>query len=367
MRLTSIEIAKLKIPLIQPFITALRSTTEVEDIVLIVKTDNGTLGYGAAAATPVITGDSQEAIIGGLRFLANKLIGTELSNYEAVLHSINTSLVNNNGAKAAFDIAIHDIIAKQIGIPLYQFLGGGKPELKTLTTVSIKDVNAMVHDAKLFVEAGFETLKIKVGLDPVQDIVRIKAIREAVGEQVTLIIDANQGWELKAALNIINELAASQLNIAMVEQPVKAWDYDNLKLIRDQAKLPIFADESVFNVRDAFKVISANLADGINIKLMKSGGIYAARTIYDIATSHNVPCMAGAMLESPIGLAAMASFIASRNNIRFIDLDPITMLKHNPIKGGVELIGTTLQLSSEPGLGIKYIDGLETISKISME
>ena len=364
MLITQIEISRLRIPLIRPFITALRRTEHVEDIVVIIKTDAGLVGYGAAASTPVITGDSQESIIGAIQIIANKLIGKNISNFEELSLTIQNSVVNNSSAKAALDIALHDLVSKSMQQPLYKFLGGGKPELKILTTVSVKDVVEMVADAKLFVSQGFETLKIKVGLNPVEDIQRLKAIREAVGNSLHILSDANQGWDAKSALQIIDSLLSNEIGITMVEQPVKAWDYANLKYVRDNSRIPIYADESVFSLRDANRVISGQMADGINIKLMKSGGLYAARPIYDLATSHNLPCMAGCMLESPIGLAAMAAFVVGKSNIKFVDLDPITMIKSNPVIGGVRLDGATLHLSSAAGLGIEKIDNLELVATV---
>ncbi len=364
MLISQIEISRLRIPLIRPFITALRRTEHVEDIVVIIKTDTGLLGYGAAASTPVITGDSQESIIGAIQIIANKLIGKDTSNFEELLLTIQSSLVNNSSAKASLDIALHDLVAKSMHQPLYKFLGGGNPDLKILTTVSVKDAVEMVADAKLFVAQGFETLKIKVGLNPAEDIQRLKAIREAVGNSLHILSDANQGWDAKSALQIIDSLLTNEIGITMVEQPVKAWDYANLKYVRDNSRIPIYADESVFNLRDANKVISGQMADGINIKLMKSGGLYPARPIYDLATSHNLPCMAGCMLESPIGLAAMAAFVVGKSNIKFVDLDPITMIKSNPVIGGVRLDGATLHLSSSAGLGIEKIDDLESVATV---
>jgi L-alanine-DL-glutamate epimerase-like enolase superfamily enzyme len=364
MKIIKISLAKLRIPLIRPFITALRRTEHVEDIVVVVECDNGLIGYGSAASTPVITGDSNESILGALQILAHKFIGADLTNFEEILKQIQLSLVNNSSAKAALDIAVHDLVAKNLQTPLYKLLGGGIPQVKILSTVSVKDVAAMVADAELFVAQGFETLKIKVGLNPDEDILRLKAIRQAVGTQIHILSDANQGWDCKAALNIIDNLVLNQIGIAMVEQPVKAWDLEGLKYVRDNSRLPIYADESVFSVRDASRVISMQATDGINIKLMKSGGIYPARTIYELATAHNLPCMAGCMLESPIGLAAMASLIVGRSNIKFVDLDPITMIKYNPVAGGVTLDGAVLKLSDAPGLGIDKIDGLEIIQTI---
>lgn len=362
MEIKQIKISKLCIPLIRPFITALRQTEHVEDIVISIECSNGLIGYGSAASTPVITGDTQESIVAAIsQIIAPRLLTKSLHNFEELLLMVQNSMINNTSAKAAVDMALHDLFAKSLNIPLYKFLGGGDAKLKIVNTVSVKDVAGMVEDAKLFISQGFETLKVKVGLDPQQDIVRLKSIRQAVGKNIKIICDANQGWDAKAALQIIDSLFTSQANIAMVEQPVKAWDYANLKYIRDHSCLPIYADEAIFNLRDAAKIIANQMADGLNIKLMKSGGLYQARSIYDLATQHQVPCMAGCMLESPVGLAAMASFVAGRSNIKFIDLDPITMIKNNPIKGGITLAGAMVQLADAPGLGIEYIENLESI------
>ncbi len=362
MRISKISIAKLRIPLIRPFITALRRTEQVEDVVVIVETDSGLVGYGSAASTPVITGDSTDSIIGAVQLIGSALVGADIRNFAALLQLIRTRVINNTSAKAALDIAVYDLISKSAGLPLYKFLGGGIPEVKILSTVSVKDCAEMVADAKLFVSQGFETLKIKVGLEPREDIVRLKAIRQAVGDKIQILSDANQGWDAKSALNIIDSLVKNDIGIAMVEQPVKAWDIEGLKYIRDNSRLPIYADEAVFSVRDATKIIAAQAADGLNIKLMKAGGLAEGIAIYDLATAHNIPCMAGCMLESPIGLAAMASMIVGRSNIKFIDLDPITMIKTNPVVGGVTLDGATLHLTEAPGLGITHIDNLEILT-----
>jgi L-alanine-DL-glutamate epimerase-like enolase superfamily enzyme len=364
MKISHMEIAKLTIPLTRPFVTALRTTSQVEDIVVRLITDTGLVGYGSAAATPVITGDSSESIVGALSLLAPRLIGQEIANFEQLLLMINSSLVNNNSAKAALDIALHDLVSQSLGIPLYQFLGSSNRSCTTLTTISVQAVAAMVKDAQAMTAQGFTSLKLKLGLDPQEDIARVAAIRQAVGPAIALVGDANQGWQPKAALQVINALEQAMLGVRLVEQPVASWDMANLKYVRDHSPLPIFADESVFSIRDAAKLITGQMADGLNLKLAKSGGIYAARAIYDLATAHRIPCMAGCMLESPIGLAAMASLVVGRSNIQYIDLDPITMIKHNPVHGGLSLTGATLTLSTAPGLGISAIDGLTLLMRI---
>ncbi|MCX7971221.1 MAG: dipeptide epimerase [Negativicutes bacterium] len=367
MKITAVRIYQLEIPLIKPFITALRRTDSVEDVVVSLHTADGYVGYGAAAATPVITGDSREAIIGGVRLLARRLVGSETDNHEQLLKTISEGLVNNYSAKAALDIAVHDLVARRFGLPLYQLLGGGKSGVEILTTVSVKSPAEMAADAEEYVRQGFGTLKVKVGLDPAEDVTRIAAIRRVIGDRVCIVADANQGWDVKQALAAIRQLAAAGLGVAMVEQPVKAWDYDGLKHVRDHSPLPIYADEAVFGVRDALRLIAGQAVDGVNIKLMKSGGIYGARAIYDLATAHGLPCMAGCMLESPVGIAAMASFIAGRSNIRYVDLDPLVMIKTNPVVGGVTLSRSRLLLPDRPGLGIERIDGLAEVAAVTAD
>ncbi len=362
MFIRKISCARLQIPLVRPFITALRRADYIEDIIVVIELENGMLAYGGAAATPAITGESPASIIAAIQLLAAHLCGKDLRNFEELLQIINNSLVRNSSAKAALDIAIHDALAKYLQVPLYRLLGGGNPQIKILATVSINSIPQMVSDAQLLVAHGFTTLKLKLGVNQLEDVQRVIAIRQALGPDITIVTDANQGWDAKAALAVIDSLIENDLKISMVEQPVAAWDYANLAYVRANSRLPIYADEAIFNVGDALKIISGNLADGINIKLMKSGGIHQARTIYDLASAHRLPCMAGCMLESPVSLTAMASFVASRANFKFIDLDPITMISTNPVNGGVSLNAATLTLSDAPGLGIEHISDLEFIS-----
>lgn len=365
MKISQITLSKLQIPLQRPFITALRQTKQIEDIVVKLESENGLIGYGSAAATPAITGDSQEAIIGAIQLIAARLIGQDLNNFEELLRLINLSLVNNFSAKAALDMALHDLFTRWLNIPLYKFLGGGKAQLTTVTTVSLQDSATMATTAQALVAQGFTTLKIKLGQSAQQDIACVRAIRQAVGPDIMLIADANQAWSAKQALEVIAALVQQNLNIALIEQPVAAWDYANLKYVRDNSPLAIYADEAVFSGRDAQRVISGQMVDGINIKLMKSGGIYAARPIYALACWHNLPCMAGCMLESAVSITAMASFAVSRSQIIFSDLDPLTMIEHNPVIGGAVADGATIRLNEAPGLGISQIEGLIAVASLS--
>jgi L-alanine-DL-glutamate epimerase-like enolase superfamily enzyme len=406
MKIKSISIGKLTIPLTRPFITAIRRTDNVEDIVVQIKTDCGHIGYGSAAATPLITGDSVDSIIGAIKNnIAPKLIGKDITDFNQLVEINQHALQKNTSAKAAIEIALYDLFAQKCGLPLYQFLGGNKNQIKSCITISVKDKNEMARDAVEFVSQGFTTLKIKVGLNVADDLERIKAVYNAVvgidchalpcrarndnhalpcrarndnhalpaGKarndnicDIRLVVDANQGWDAKSSVQIILQMETEKLGVIFVEQPVIASDITNLKFIHDNVATPIFADESCFSISDALHLAKLNAVSGVNIKLMKCAGIQNANTIYNIAKTANMQVMVGCMLESPIGVAAIASFAVSKPDIYFADLDPIALIKHNPIIGGVILTKDTITLSNKPGLGIENLgNSFEPICEIN--
>ncbi len=354
MQIVAITIGTLNIPLIRPFITAVRRTDHVEDVVVMIKTDSGAIGYGSAAATPAITGETSASIIHAIQTLiAPKLIGRSIDDFNQLLHDVTTAVKKNSSAKAAVDIALHDLFAQHCQLPLYKLLGAATNKIATSIMISVKDTAAMVTDAKAFVKQGFSTLKIKVGLNPLDDVERIKAIRLAVGDQIKIVVDANQGWTTNQAVQTIMQLEKENLMLTFIEQPVPAPDLTQLKFVHDKVNSFIMADESCFSPEDAMAIARTHASDGINIKLMKSGGIYNANAIYHIARSAHIDCMVGCMLESPIGIAAMASFALSKPDILLADLDPIALIKQNPVLGGAQLQGNEVVLSDQPGLGIQ--------------
>ncbi len=366
MEIASIEIGAVKIPLIRPFITAVRRTEHVEDIVVRVKTKDGLMGYGSAAATPAITGESQASIVDAIRnFIAPKLIGKRIDHFTLLLNLIDSGIIKNTSAKAAMDIALHDLFAQYCRLPLYKFLGGGNSRMTTSITISVKAAEEMAADAKQLMAQGFKVFKIKVGLNPLEDVQRIQKIRQEIGDSVKILVDANQGWNAKSAVQVIRHLEKLNLAVEFIEQPVKANDLNSLKLVRNAVDECIMADEACFSPQDAFAIAKSDCSDGVNIKLMKSGGLYHANAIYHVAHSAGMQCMVGCMLESPIGIAAMASFAASKQHIQFVDLDPIALIRTNPIIEGARLEGAEIVLSDRPGLGIGgFTDGYTFLHEV---
>ncbi|HIG0328937.1 TPA: dipeptide epimerase [Legionella pneumophila] len=366
MNIKEIHIANLTIPLCRPFITAVRRTECVDDVVVLIETDCGKIGYGSAASTPAITGDNTKSIITTIKnALGPPLIGRNIAEFNLLLQMTDQAIEGNSSAKAAIDIALHDLFAQYCGLPLYRLLGGNTNCIDSCITISVKEIDEMVSDAVDLIQRGHKTLKIKLGLDPVDDIKRARTIRQVVGNDVTLLVDANQGWSYKDALKVIAAFKKENLNISLVEQPVNARNLPDLKAISEQVDCSIIADEACFSPEDALNIAMINACDGVNIKLMKSGGIEKAQAIYHIAQAAKMQIMVGCMLESPIGVAAIASFALSKPDISYADLDPIFLIRDNYILGGAQPAGNKIILADKPGLGIESItQGLNRIGVI---
>ncbi|BCB03705.1 mandelate racemase/muconate lactonizing enzyme family protein [Bacillus sp. KH172YL63] len=360
MKITQIDTYRTSVPLHTPFKTALRTVHEAEAVIVKVTCDNGMTGWGEAPPTVVITGESLSSIEAAIQqVITPVIIGSDLLDYEKLFQYIHSCIIGNSSAKAAVDMAIYDCLAQNSGLPLFKYLGGYRNELETDYTVSINSPEQMGEDAEAYVAQGFHILKIKVGKDDASlDIKRIQEVRSRVGNGITLRLDANQGWGTKEAISAIRKMEDLDLGIELVEQPVPAWDIKGLKCVTDGVDTPIMADESVFSPQQAFDVLKTRSADLINIKLMKSGGIYQAEKINAMAELCGVECMVGSMIETRLGITAAAHFAASKKNITRFDFDAPLMLAKDIVKGGILYSGRKISLPAKPGLGVNHIEGL---------
>jgi len=356
MKIKKITLGEVNIPLVTPFKTALRSVDSVNDIVVCVEADNGMVGFGEAPPTAVITGDTKGSIVTAIRdFIAPSLIGMDIENIDGIMKKLHSCILKNSSAKAAVDMAIYDLYAKHLEQPLYKVLGGNTNEVETDLTISVNDIPEMVQDSLRAVNEGFRILKVKVGKEGLKDVERIKAIREAVGSDIVIRVDANQGWNAKDAVRIIRAMEDAGLNIDLVEQPVNAHDFKGMQMVTASVATPILADESVFSAEDAIRMIQERAADLINIKLMKTGGIYEALKICSIAEIYSVECMIGCMLESKIAVSAAAHLAAAKGIITRADLDGPSLCKIDPYEGGPIYEGPRIIMPDAPGIGITKV------------
>lgn len=353
MNISKIELGEVSIPLVTPFKTALRTVDCVNDILVRVVADDGQFGLGEAPPTAVITGDTKGSIRCAIEeFIAPALIGKDISDLDEIERTLHGCILKNTSAKAAVDMAVYDLWAKNLGLPLYKALGGGRAEIETDVTISVNPVDEMVEDSIRAVNDGFRILKVKVGKEGLGDVARVEAIRNAVGRNICLRVDANQGWTTKESVRIIRAMEDRGLDIDLVEQPVSAHDFEGMKHITANVGTPILADESVFSVQDAIRIITERAADIINIKLMKTGGIYEALKICGVAESYGVECMIGCMLESKISVSAAAHLAGAKRIITRADLDGPALCREDPYPGGPLFDGAFIRMSEAPGVGI---------------
>jgi len=258
------------------------------------------------------------------------------------------------------DIALYDLYARARNLPLFRlpFLSGKsgassmKTQVETDITISVNEPEEMVADSLRGVRDGFRILKVKVGKGGEQDVTRIRMIREAVGPDVVIRVDANQGWSVDEAVRTIRAMEDAGLQIELVEQPVSYHDFKGLKMVTASVDTPVLADESVFSVEDAQRLLEEHAADLINIKLMKTGGIHNALQICDLAEKYEVRCMMGCMLESKVSVSAGAHLAAARGCITMADLDGPSLCAGDPYTGGPAYKGAQILLNETPGIGI---------------
>lgn len=347
--ITHIDIYRLSIAM-EPFTIATGTMNYAQNVLIRVHTDAGFYGVGECSAFPMIVGETQDTCLAMARDFAKLWISQNPLDIPTRMQQLHNFTAGNYTIKGAFDMALYDIAAKNAGLPLYQFLGGSRRVVETDITIGISTPEVMAQKAIHFKQTGASILKVKLGKDARQDVERIKQIREAVGAEMKLRIDANQGWSYDDAVYALQALG--EYNIEFCEQPMRTWYNDKLPQLRRLSPVKIMADESVYTYYDARLQIESHSCDYINIKLAKSGGILEARKIHDLAAQHNIKCMMGGMLESRIALSAKLHLVYASPNLHFYDMDTC-MLGHleDPCLGGVTYDGYFLNIDDTPGIG----------------
>lgn len=351
LKIESLDIYPIKLPMVRPFRTALGAISEYEGVLVRVRLSNGMYGWGEAAPEPTITGETMRTAWTILERLKPHVLRKDALRLEDLLYDLNRAVLGNPSAKAAIDLALHDALARTANLSLNAVLGRQLTELETTQTVGLENVDETVRQATALREEGVTRMKIKIGGKPKEDIERIRAVRDRLGNEFNLTVDTNQGYSVRQAISALREL--ERCDIEYCEQPVHYRDLTGLAEIRRDSPIPIMADESVHSPFDALEIARLRAADFINIKLMKSGGIHAAKKIAAIAEAADMPCMVGCMVETSIGISAGCHFATSNRIVKFADLDSHTMLKLDPVQGGIELKGSKETLNEGNGIAVE--------------
>ena len=359
MRIAAVEAIPVRLPL-KPerrMVSAL-GRHDVSDFVLVkLTTDDGIIGTGEATVTPIWSGESvwgAKAIIDHV--LGPVVIGCDPHDLDEIQRRMEALVCYNWFAKSAIEMACWDAVGQAAAKPVYELLGGACRSLTIRNRFSIGGYAPEVAAERAVerVAAGFDTIKVKVGLKPEEDVARVRAVRAAIGPDIALMIDANGGWDETRATWCLERLL--DLNLALVEQPLPRGDYAGLRRLRQQLGCKILADESCFDEVHARELIAGDCCDVLSLYPGKQGGILKARRIAELAGEHGIPCSIGSNLEWDVGAAAMLQFIVSTPNMQ-VDLYPGDCLgpfyhevsiARNPLK----IEGPFTTLNAGPGLGI---------------
>ncbi|MBK8100712.1 MAG: dipeptide epimerase [Planctomycetes bacterium] len=350
MTLAALEIERHDVPLRRPYAVATYTTAAVAMVRVRLLDDRGEQGLGAATPEPEVNGETIDACIAALRGAADTLRGQALATPADLTLVLDALFPHTPGARAAIDIALHDLWARLQGRPLVELFGRVHDALPTSITIGVTDVATTLAEAEEHLARGFRMLKVKIGADLELDLERLHRLRETIGPRVPLLVDANIGYTLPQLRQFLD--ATRGLDLQVIEQPLPPAASTGQRELPPADITRLLADESLHGVADVERLLAAPRAFGaFNIKLMKCGGIGPARAIASRASTAGVPLMWGCMDESAIGIAAALHTAYASPATRWLDLDGSFDLARDFTTGGFALVDGCLHTLDRPGLG----------------
>lgn len=358
MHITKIRIRAVNIPLVKSYAVAVVGIVETtRSVVVELFTNQGIVGVGETDPELMFTGESQGTVITVLReHIGPAVLGMDPFDLEALHAKMDTICVGNYFAKASIDLACHDIQGKCLNVPVYKLLGGAVQErISIMWSLGSSPVDSNVRDAVAKVEEGYKTIGLKIGsLTPEQDVERVQAVRKAVGGDVRIRCDANQAWTPLTAVSTIKRL--EEFNIAMIEQPVPAWDVDGMAEVRASVNIPVGVDEGLCSPRDALRLVQAKAADFFSIKTTKLGGLLPSRKVAAIVEAAGGGIFMNSMIEMGISVMSGLNFAVSSRNLFPVGhaLTSVRRLKDDILKEPVPYDGTEILAPKDRvGLGVE--------------
>jgi L-alanine-DL-glutamate epimerase-like enolase superfamily enzyme len=339
----------------KPYTIAFKTVDQVRNAFVEIELENGTTGIGSGNPSEYVTGENLNQTIDVLqeKNLAF-LIGRDIREINQLLCEVLQKFPKNPAARAALDIALHDVFTKYLGVPLVKYLGQKIKSLPTSNTIGIKNVAETLQEAIDYSKQGFTVLKIKLGKDLEEDIERLVKLREHFGKSMVIRIDANQGYSVQQTIEFFNRTKA--LDIELIEQPLPAKAVHEMKNLPEEIRQKIAADESLLSPKDALMLAEPPVAAGIyNIKLMKCGGVSQGLKIAEIALHRGIELFWGCNDESAVSITAALHAAFACSHTKYIDLDGSLDLGKDEVTGGFILKDGVMYCSDKPGLGLERI------------
>ena len=318
MQITKLQIDRLAVPLLHPYHLSKEYGIfhTATPVLVTMYTDAGIVGYGECDPWPLFTGDSAEiSTLVLARHLGPMLLGCDPTNINQLHRRMDAVIRGQHLTKSAVDMAAYDIWGKASGMPVHQLLGGKRRDtIRCMWSIGGTTPEESVADILWAKEQGYDGCMIKIGTaDYKMDAARTRAVREAVGPDYPLIVDANQGWDVDTAIRYWKLIR--DCDILFFEQPVQSWDVDGMAQVRRAIDIPLSADESVMTIQDARKLIKAEAADVFSIKVTKMGGIQPAKAICQLAEAHGIQVFFNSMIEEGVTQAASLQIGATCSNL----------------------------------------------------
>lgn len=355
MKIRSVKFWKEDLQLTRPYTIAYKTVSAVENVFVLLEAENGQYGIGAGSPAPFVTGEDMPDTLQALEaHLEAVVLGRDLRQYQSMLRQINALMPDCPAARAAVDIALHDLFTKFLGIPLIDYFGRVHEAIPTSVTIGINDLETTLEQGEEYREAGFRVIKLKTGHAVEKDIEIFRKLRERVGPEMKIRVDANQGYTRADLVRFIE--ATRGHGVEFAEQPLPKGQFAELRKLDWDIRARCAADEDLQIPKDAVLLAADPLAYGIyNIKLMKCGGVAAGRKIADIAFDRGIDLMWGCMDESIVSITAALHIALASPATRYLDLDGSLDLARDLVRGGFTLKDGCLLPVDRPGLGVELL------------
>lgn len=359
MRITHVETFPLRIPLkpARRMITALGQHIVSDYVLVRVGTDAGIEGIGEATVMPRWSGETVWSARTAIDHLfAPAVLGADPLDIAEVDRRMDLTCRHNWFARSAIEMACWDIAGKAAGKPVYELLGGPARDLSVRCRFSMGayEPDRARNRAKELVEEGFTTIKVKVGGPAAKDLERVRIVRETIGPELDIVIDANCGWDVDTAIHCVNAL--EPLRLSLVEQPTPDGDFSGIARLRRSVKPPVMADDMCFDMIDAEELVRHEGCDVISVYPGKNGGIGRSKQIVEFAGKNGIACSIGSNLEWDVGTAAMAHLVVGCPNMQ-VEKFPGDMLgpeyhEVRVVKNPIDISGPIVTITNRPGLGV---------------
>jgi L-alanine-DL-glutamate epimerase-like enolase superfamily enzyme len=331
--------------------TARYTKGDIEATVVGITDADGTVGYGYMPAMAVVGESSLSAESLLQTLLAPLMKDRSFVGIQPILREMELALAANAQLKFAVEEALWDLLAKKLGTPLYNLIGGAcRRDVPVMRMLGLKSPQETAAEAKALVDRGYRHVKVKIGLDEQRDVETVHRVRDIIGGEIFLSVDANQAYAPMQAVRVLNQM--ENVRLGVVEQPVRRDDVRGMAFVRQQVSVPVMADEGIDTATDALRHIEAGAMDAVSIKLWKMGGLYRSRDIVSVCNAANIAVHIGSTAGSQLLEAIQLHFAASVPELLGgAEIGEFESLTNDPARG-LAVENGTLRVPSAPGLGV---------------